>query len=267
MQMRWALAAAAVLAGVAMPAHAAAPVGPAYEASAHRPATAGSRDGLQLSVHLPPGPYVRNMLIRATVEVRNLGPRSVLLVRSVCPNGNLFAEVQNRPGRTVYPPAVSGPPPIHCFAPTGTVLLHPGARIRRHMLIILRGRYIRAVTYVTGAGATGAGYIEGPAVAVPLARGTPPRVTVQTQPYVLVTVTPSSPQETGTLWYQESALCQYPDSTSGATGSGSISTRWEKAPIGRDGYTFEPPCTDHVQWHLVTGWLNSPVTSVNYSRP
>ena len=133
------------------------------------------------------------------------------------------------------------------------------------MLIILRGRYVRAVTFTGGVG-TG-GYIAGPATTLALRRGAPLQVMTQTEPYELVTIKPSGPTESGPLLYQESSLCRYPEITSGATGSGTITTRWERAPIGKDGYTFEPPCPQHVEWHLVAGWVGPSVASISYNQP
>jgi len=218
--------------------------------------------GIKLSLILPKRVYVQDMLTKVTVRVQNVSRHPVRMYRYACPNGGLFVEVRDDAGRYLYPPAVAGPPVIHCPKPLVTLTLQPRQVLKRQVFVILRGSHLNAVVMRPLNGTK----FPGQPLIVPLNPGQIPQVALHTSPDLYATIRGSTPQQQGPLLYQEAQFC-WADANKSA-GSGTATLNWGKTYPNRDGsYHFAPDCDVHVEWHVVAGWMNQPVATIDYVKP
>jgi hypothetical protein len=225
---------------------------------------------VKLSISLPQSSYPREALVRATVRLRNVS-RAPVLVGSApaaeCAKIGPAAVVLAPDGTQVYPPAPLGGLMGSC-GPYGLDdpwrLLHllPGHTMTRHPYVILSGPTVEAVATYYGADSRATATSK--PISVSLYDAPKPAFTLTTSPAVSATIASLPGAPAGGLRMVYQWLC--PDEQN-ARGTGPM-VKWLPAqPDAAGAYTFQPGCAQPFQWHVVAGFPNEPVVTIDYCRP
>jgi hypothetical protein len=217
--------------------------------------------GLRITLSLPCCSWPRNALVRASVTVRNLTARDVLISQRGTALGVQPVDARRRPagepfGRLGHIMSGSGPylPPLP---------LHPGKSLRAVFYGVLSSSRLQANVQISDRFAVD---VRGPVARLTLEAGSPPTYTLVSSPEVYADVKPATPA-TGPLLYETvDSSCHGPgfsESTGGGIG-------WLQAPGGRlapiwpQGPSWHGTCTRNYHWEVLAGWVGQPVVHINY---
>lgn len=212
--------------------------------------------GVKLTMRLPRRTYPRNALVRVTVSLSNVSNHTVRIADGCSLSNGLTADVRNGHGNVVFPRAMDFFP-YHC---PGSALgqygipLRPGTTIARRPLVVLFASWIRPLVILTD-GTHGGTEWTGPTVRVTHYHAPPLRVTAQAQSYRTFADIRAPSPVSGPLYYIQSAFCRI---------TGSIQVDSEQNWIATYGTRVEPTCSGVTSWHVVAGWLNHPVATIDY---
>jgi len=220
--------------------------------------TAITSHGVRLTLTLHRNTYPQDALVRALVSMRNISHHSVWLDGGgPMYSGKSFPQVEVlNAGTSVFPPAVTGYLPHQGPGPS-FIQLAAGKTITDRPFIILRGPMIRATVPVLkgGRSLTTAGNVTTRALTIHLTASDAPQVQLHVSAKGHASATfVSPPPFKGELLYQDATWC------SGTTYDQDI--EWVTSYVlPRSG------CIPTLSWHLVAGWPNHSVVTVNYTRP
>jgi hypothetical protein len=180
--------------------------------------------------------------------------QQTLLFAPLCHGQNPAVEVLSPTGMVRYPPALVPLAPSPCVAGWKAAHLFPHTSLHYRLLVVLRGRFLRAWWEYGIAGSSSAlARIYTPRVSVLLTARHLPVVTIHSSP-LFADVSPQ-PGLRGPLWYVSVAKCSgpagvtYPD-----TGD-----YWEVAT----GTRITPPCPNPLAWHVLAGYVGGSVASIS----
>lgn len=208
------------------------------------------RHGVRLTLTLPHRTYPRNALVRTTMTVSNESSRSLSLVPSTsCPWLDVSTEVMTAHGQMVYPPSVPLLEP--CLPTLGggggrnvNALPHlaPGSSHTWHFLVILRGRFVRGSFYS----------LHTPPISVHFVRGQLP-IVARCVSTACVRLSPRP------AW-----LHHGPVYVSSVTDCGARKPylAWHRARSR----SLHPACSFPNRWHFAAGYLNHPVTEIDWKQ-
>jgi hypothetical protein len=232
--------------------------------AAHSTWAAGS---VALSVSVARGVYPRDALVRVHMQLINHLQRSVQVVAH-CPTGYMEADALNKVGNVTFPPLFEEGmgPTIGCKAGIHRSL-GPGQALRESQLIILRSRRVDAVATVKIGSETQTvtSHVLGLRLTAPVA----PQVALTTTPAVAAEIRGRTPKQRGTLWYQATGWCASDSGQAGGMGRGYATITWQSMGRGEQKkYTLSPDCSTPVpsQWHVIAGWLNQTVATIDYPQ-
>jgi len=217
--------------------------------------------GVRLSLTLPRTTYPRHALVQVTVRADNTTAHPVPVYTSWCPFTNPYVQTVDSRGR------LSAEQQLwfigtFCRAPGPSERSLPvGGTITWKNLVLLWTPHLRPVILMPGWN----GQVVGRTTTLRIYRTTPPRVSLHTSPTVSASVRAAAPQQHGPLTYRQIDDCSPPGPT--LETSGITATNWRQAhPSGSGMYVFQPGCRPLRAWHIVAGWLNQPVVTVDYSK-
>lgn len=214
-------------------------------------------DGLRTTLVVPRRAYAMDSLVRVRLTVENIGHHPVRLVND-CPFGRAWVEVVGDDGSRVFPPALNDDPAVMpCTASSrlsGSVLARR-AILRVREYVILRGSRIRGEVSLRS-GRHSFSVIDGRPLRLRLHSALPPRIVVSSTPYLHADIY-GSPQTRGRLLYRSWERC----AESGGQTTLDSSSTWQAAV----GTTLIPTsCKSPIEWHVVAGWVGSPVAYIDY---
>ena len=215
-------------------------------------ASSVSADGVRLTLTLPRTVYPRNALVRATVRVQNVGQRTVFTrIGDGCVSTNPFVEAFNRQGRRLdQGPSITFDRAGGCTHVLGQPFT-PGQFAVRHVFVVLRGRYLRAVLTI---GKNLHRRDMSAKLAVNLIAGETPVVTINQTDEPAVTVR-RPPGATGSLYYSGSALC----GTAAEPQTTQLDLLWSQVSS-----PLHSGCLQTREWHGLVGYLNYPVVPIDW---
>jgi hypothetical protein len=230
-------------------------------------ATAG---GLRLSLVVPRRTYPRNALTMVTVRLRNVSHHVVMYDTTGVALPGVSApqvEVLNRSGRALFPPALPDMPVLN-GPPAVAEPLRPGQVLFARLFIIVRGARIRAtVAFVPRSELQN--NVQSPAhtlatrpVTVRLTTEAPPAVVERDTPGGPVFKITRPPGVTGTLRWVTYADCGFLTTPTYSTYNMYFRPNW--VPTGPH---LAAGCRPVHSWHATLGYLNHPVTSIDYVPP
>ncbi len=234
------------------------------EATASRIASRATQP-VRPTIRVARNAYPANSLVKVTLRVRNESKRSKR-IRELCPYGHILAEVITPTKEVVYPPAFpDGPwPALQCRVPR-SLSIGPNDEVTETGYVILRSSQLRAVVYESiGSNPTS---IRSKPVRLHLVRSASPIVTLHTDNQVRAEISPNFKTVRGPMLYQDVVLCPGDQARGGSSvRSGSRTIDWERVARGADGaYHIQPSCARPFEWHVIAGWLNHAVASIDYS--
>lgn len=210
---------------------------------------------VRLSLIVPKQVYPQNALVRVTVQVQNLSNHSMDLGATsgrYCPTTSPGVQVIDKIGTIVYPPEVSNY--SICTPHPSSAILRPKRVIQRRLLVILRAPYLQAVVTI-GKG------IESAILPLRLVPGIPPSSIVSNEPSPHIDIHPS-PGDRGRLHYFQVTECRTAQSDSV---KGSL--HWRTSGGARHVVRLHPDCLPATSWHVVAGYVNQPVATIEYRSP
>jgi hypothetical protein len=207
--------------------------------------------GVQLTMVIPKRTYPRGALVPVDVWVRNL-TQQTLLFAPFCHDQNPTVDVLSPTGTVRYPPALVPLSPSRCIAGWIAARLLPHASLHERLLVVLRGRFLRAWWEYGVIGSAPHVRIYSPRVSLLLTARHLPIVTVHSSP-VFADVYPQAGVQ-GTLRYVSVAKC---GAASGSTYS-DTGDYWEVA----SGTRITPPCPNPLAWHVLAGYVGGSVASI-----
>lgn len=218
--------------------------------------------GVKLSLLLPRRVYPAHALVSGVVRIKNVSPQTVLIpgYPAACVSYNPGVQVTNVSGQIVYPPPVTVPPP--CPPPPNQPLL-PGQSVEQRLYAVLDGPYVRAMVELQEqtAGSSAAVMVTTPLIRLTLVPSTDPHL----RPHISATTVSAvvrRPAHARGLLYYDTWFIRCPNGAGGQITGGS--PLWMRTP----GTTLSPDCTPVSEWHVIAGWLNYPVATLDYlSRP
>jgi hypothetical protein len=222
--------------------------------------------GIRLTLRLSNRIYPRNALVRATVVVQNVSRKRAWVPYSAeCLTWNPGLVVMDGTGKELYPPGLKSflPPPCPPPVPNGRPL-DPGKSLTAHLYAVLRARYLHARLdyYRTLNRRPGSVLsVQTPSIRVPpLAAADPPPASLTGAPGSAVLQVSPPPGVHGPPLYEDSAACPYTSDT-GMQGTQYQQTLfWLRSADA----TITPDCSPIIEWHVVAGWLNHSVVSVDW---
>jgi len=221
--------------------------------------------GVKLTLTAPHRDYPENALIRVSVRLENLSHhwKTVRGSGPLCGSNRPSAEVTTSAGLAVYPPAIP-----FVFASCGRVLfgtrLLPGGVLQAHPLIILRGNRVQAYASIDNQGTE---IITKPLV-LHLFPGVAPRVTITKTPFLQAAVRPTNEGTKKRLYFLYGYRCPGDPADDGFIGTASGVFQWQSTTLSHHGaYLFQVGCDNPIAWHVVAGYLNQPVATIDYRSP
>jgi hypothetical protein len=210
-----------------------------------------SYNGLRLSVSVPQRAYPRNALIRVSVSLQNISHHTVVLGRT-CYTPTLWGDVTNQAHTMEFssylPVRLTGGVATCIYTrPTPGPRLAPGQTLHKEPYLVLRGGIITATAIVD-----------------------PERYAAYTPP-LRVRLIPAKPSTIHVhLPAPTYAVLQPPP---GAEGLPVVAEayRCRRGPATTRGFHvvhtlyLVPHCAHVVEWHVIAGWLDHPVTTINYT--
>jgi hypothetical protein len=103
--------------------------------------------------------------------------------------------------------------------------------------------------------------VWGPTFTVSLTRAPAPRVVLSTRPRVSARIQPP-PGAHGPLLYRADAACQ--EARTGFSDEAGTGPAWVVSRTEVLRPSWSPNCTHGYTWHVLAGWLNYPVVSIDY---
>lgn len=220
--------------------------------------------GLKLSLTVPSLSYPRNALIRVSVSIQNVSRHVVgYLIPGVSLPGvaSPQAEVLDRSGRIVFPPAMPYMPPLP-GPPPSLQPLQPGQTIRVSEYIVVRGARIRASQQFTPTWSLSVrralNTLTTRPITVQLTAAPAPQITLQQTAAGPVLDVTRPPGLSGKMLRLSYADCG--DTTSGPNFEYSWS--WVHS-----GLHLTAGCSPLRAWHLRVAWLDHPVAALDYTPP
>jgi hypothetical protein len=188
-----------------------------------------------------------------------LSTHVVRIVEDCNLGSTLGADVRNGRGQIVYPRAMdffrhpcSGAAPGQYGKP-----LRPGGRLVRRPLVVLFGSWIRPIVTLTDGTHPGTEW-HGRTVRIVLFDAPPLQVSQHTEPnHTFADIHPPA-HVSGPLYYIQSTSCRP---------AGSLLIDSQPIWTAAFGDRVQPACNGVTTWHVVAGWLNHPVATIDYREP
>src|SRR5579884_2854010 len=103
--------------------------------------------GVRIVTSMARAAYPSRALVEVRIRVKNVSSNNIEMSRSACGNA-IQAQVLDRKGQVLYPPALPFFPPS-CGPHVPPTTLPPGGHLGARAIVILRGRSVRAVVDTT----------------------------------------------------------------------------------------------------------------------
>lgn len=223
--------------------------------------------GVKLTLTASRRDYPKNALIRVSVRLENVS-RHWKTIRGggpLCGSNRPSAAVTTSAGLAVYPPAIPS-----VFSSCGRFLrgthLPPGGVLRAHPLIILRGNRVQAYATIDNQGTE----ITTKPLVLHLFPGVAPQVTITKTPFLQAAVRPATAGIKKRLYFLYGYSCPggSDPADSGIVSRAAGIVRWESTTLSQHGaYLFQVGCDNPIAWHVVAGFLNQPVATIDYRSP
>ncbi|GEM_PF-3743589 len=213
--------------------------------------------GVRIVTSMARAAYPSRALVEVRIRVKNVSSNNIEMSRSACGNA-IQAQVLDRKGQVLYPPALPFFPPS-CGPHVPPTTLPPGGHLGARAIVILRGRSVRAVVNTTTS------QIFGKAVNVKTVMRSPEHMSVSTNANggYAARVWPWR-RSIGRFRFASYESCSYKDGSTEA--SGSFPGRWSFSNQSTlTTHLLGTQCARGEQWHIVGGWLGYPVARLDLS--
>jgi len=231
------------------------PSSAAHPASGYRVSTVSQ--GIKLTLIVPHKTYPRNALARVTVTARNVTRRPVRITSLDCGTGNPYVDLSDGHENITQLPTFTRflAPPCPVPAPTSFRSLGAGHSLQWRPYVIMTGRVIEAT--ITLGKPPGSRQVSTPAIVLRLTDGKTLEVRLhRSGGWVFADIQPVGPIQ-GPLRYIESVRCPVNDGYQVVT-----EYTWRVA----DGERVTPGCGPVSEWHVIAGWLDQPVATIDYVK-
>jgi len=217
--------------------------------------------GLKLTLTIPRRSYPRDALARVRVSIRNVAKHDVgYWTTGVNLPGvaSPQAEVLDRSGRIVFPPAMPYMPPLPGPPPT-LVPLKAGQTIGMNEYIVVRGAGVRAsqrfVPHLSRTAMREANILTTHLVSIRLTAEAPPKLILRQSPEGPAVDVVRPPNVSGSPLLLTYTDCGVPVNLN-------YSYSWIPS-----GLHLTPGCSPVQAWHLRVAWLDHPVAAFDYTAP
>jgi hypothetical protein len=216
--------------------------------------------GIKLTLEVPHKTYPRNALIRVTITARNVTWRPVRITRvnTLCGDNNPYIDVSDGQGHPSQLPTFTRFLATTCPIPVSYRSLGVGRSLRWHRYGILTDSVVEA-TIILGK-PPGSREVSTPAIAVRLTEGQAPQVMLHTdRGSVFADIQPVGPVQSP-LRYIESVNCPFIGPVAGYRVVTEYTWRIEV------GNRVTAGCDPVSEWHVIAGWLDQPVATIDYMK-
>jgi hypothetical protein len=231
-----------------------------------------------LSVGLLAHAYVRDALVMAAMTLYN-GNRSPVAVVQHGAFQEPIAQDLTESGGVAYPPPFSPPAVNGGWKQAAQLPIQHGVRVSQQQYLVLKGDRVRAVVhfYIVGAEASTV-TLRTPSIRLSLETGPHPGLSVHAEPPVSAVVSSHWGSSQGPLYHVGWYACRLGNGTVQYGGSGFYEglAPSPDLPNYLVGYLYgwtptwstvlKPGCSNPLEWHVVAGWLNRPVVTINYTH-
>lgn len=247
------------------------------------PLTVSARShGVLLMLMVPGRVYPRHALVQVTVIVKNLSRVPISGPEHVGMNTDPEVEVLDSQNRVLYPPPFPTPAFPTSFKHPVPPSTAPGEVLVEHPFVVLHGDRLHAVLAfqsILGAGGPPQRLtVRTPVVHLTLVSAPRPTVTLHGRPRMSAVLQPATRHQRGALYHVGWFSCRLGNGQARYGGSGFYEDFPTPGPgppllvgylylwVPTSSKVLRPGCGAPLEWHVVAGWVNQSVVTIDYVK-